>query len=390
MPNAVVQEAPTTARDPRAIARGLRPLVESEAQRSDQSLTLSAPLVEAFAESGLFHLMVPREFGGAEADTDTILDVFADLAWADGTVGWSLMANASSTSYVSFLAPEAGAAMVRGNPLGCSAGMYAPLGGQAHKEGSGFRVSGNYSFGSGCAHATHFGGGAFEVHDGQMAPPDETGVPAMLCYYVPREKVEIRSNWDTLGLRGTGSFDYSVPEQFVEEGWTFPLLHAEVHTGGPLFHLGPIALAGLGHAGWAIGLGLRALDEIEGVVKGGRMRLGQTMLKDQQVFQRELGVQRQAMRAAELLAHDSFGRAVDHVSRGNPLTKAVLDDTRAATSWVTRVAEEAVLFAYRNSGSAGLRNPSRIQQCLRDMMTGSRHVFVDDKNFEDAAQARLG
>ena len=200
MPNAVVQEAPTTARDPRAIARGLRPLVESEAQRSDQSLTLSAPLVEAFAESGLFHLMVPREFGGAEADTDTILDVFADLAWADGSVGWSLMANASSTSYVSFLAPEAGAAMVRGNPLGCSAGMYAPLGGQAHKEGSGFRVSGNYSFGSGCAHATHFGGGAFEFHDGQMAPPDETGFPAMLCYYVPREKVEIRSNWDTLGL----------------------------------------------------------------------------------------------------------------------------------------------------------------------------------------------
>ncbi|MFM7142134.1 MAG: acyl-CoA dehydrogenase family protein, partial [Alphaproteobacteria bacterium] len=187
-----VHDAAVSARDPRARARDLRPLVEAEAERTDQSLTLSAPLVDAFADAGLFHLMVPREFGGAEADTDTILDVFADLAWADGSVGWSLMANASSTSYVSFIAPDAGAAMVRGNPRGCSAGMYAPLGGQAHKEGDRFRVSGTYGFGSGCAHASWFGGGAFEFHDGQMAPPDETGFPAMLCYYVPRESVEIR------------------------------------------------------------------------------------------------------------------------------------------------------------------------------------------------------
>jgi indole-3-acetate monooxygenase len=376
--------------DPRRLARELRPLIEAEAATTDQTRTLSAPLVEAFATTGLLHLMVPRAFGGGEADPSTILDVFADLTYADGSVGWSLMANASSTAYVAFLEPRAGAAMVQGNPSGCSAGMYAPIGGQAHREGDGFRVTGNYQFGSGCAHATHFGGGAFEYVDGNMAPPDPaTGFPAMRCYYVPRDRVELRDNWHTLGLRGTGSFDYHVPEQMVEEGWTFPLLNAEVRTGGPLFHLGPIALAGLGHAGWAIGLGLRALDEIETIVTGGRMRLGQTMLKDQQVFQRELGVQRQAMRAATLLAHDSFGRAFVFVEQGNPLTKEVLDDTRAATSWVTRVAEEAVLFAYRNAGSAGLRNPSRLQQCLRDMLTGGRHVFVDDKNFEHAVQPRL-
>jgi len=40
-----------------------------------------------------------------------------------------------------------------------SAGMYSPMGGQAHKEGSAYRVTGNYQFGSGCAHATYFAGG---------------------------------------------------------------------------------------------------------------------------------------------------------------------------------------------------------------------------------------
>lgn len=383
---------PTTtvaSRDPRATARNLRPLVEAEADATDGALTLTRPLVDAFAQAGLFHLMVPRDLGGDEADPDTILDVFDDLAYADGSIGWSLMANASSTAYVAYLAPSAAATMVRDDPYGCSAGMYAPLGGQAHREPGGFRVTGNYQFGSGCAHATYFGGGAFEFHDGEMPPPDESGFPAMRCYYVPRERVELKRNWDTLGLRGTGSFDYHVPEQLVDEGWTFALLHAEVHTGGPLFHLGPIPLAGLGHAGWALGVARRALDEIETIARSGRMRLGQTMLRDQQVFQREFGVQRQALRAATLLAHDSFGRAFAHVARGDAMTKAVVDDTRAATSWVTRTAEEAVLFAYRNAGSGGLRNPSRLQRCLRDMLTGGRHVFVDDKSFEDAVQAQL-
>ena len=32
-----------------------------------------------------------------------VLDVFEELAYADGSVGWSLMANASATSYVAFL-----------------------------------------------------------------------------------------------------------------------------------------------------------------------------------------------------------------------------------------------------------------------------------------------
>ena len=62
--------------DPLAEAKALRPLVEAEADATDEGLTLSQPLVEAFAKSKLFHLMVPEAFGGLEADSDTLLDVF--------------------------------------------------------------------------------------------------------------------------------------------------------------------------------------------------------------------------------------------------------------------------------------------------------------------------
>src|SRR5690606_29573159 len=69
--------------------RSLRPLIEAEADATDRELTLTKPVIEALTETGLFHLMVPRALGGAEADCRTILDVFEELAHMDGSIAWS-------------------------------------------------------------------------------------------------------------------------------------------------------------------------------------------------------------------------------------------------------------------------------------------------------------
>ncbi len=97
-----------------ARARSLRDLVEAEADASDDELTMTKPVIEAFIESGLFHIMVPKALGGLEADSDTIIDVFEELAHQDGSTGWSQMANASATSYCAFLDPDLAAEMKAG------------------------------------------------------------------------------------------------------------------------------------------------------------------------------------------------------------------------------------------------------------------------------------
>ena len=106
----------STAPDLAAAARALRPLVEAEADASDDALTPTRKVVDAAADAGVFQLMVPRALGGHEADASTILDVFEELSRADGSIGWTLMANASATSYVSFLDPQVAAGMVKGRP----------------------------------------------------------------------------------------------------------------------------------------------------------------------------------------------------------------------------------------------------------------------------------
>jgi alkylation response protein AidB-like acyl-CoA dehydrogenase len=370
-------------------ARALRPLIEAEADASDRELTLTKPLIEAFTKTGLFHMMVPKALGGAEVDCKTAIDIFEELAHQDGSIGWSQMANASATAYCAFIDPDAAREMVGGKPDAVFAGQFAPRG-AIKREGSGFRLSGEYGFGSGSGHASYLGGGGFVMGDNGAPEILPSGLPAYLCYFVPKSKVEMKGGWDVMGLKGTGSFDYRVPEQLVDARNSFYLFEPKVRTGGPIYGLGAAALAGLGHAGWGLGVARRALHEIVLIARGGRSRLGSASLIDQQVFRRDLGERMFALNAVRTLNHEVYGRMERRLQAGETLAKIDNDEMMGATAYLTQVCEEIVTWAYRNAGSQGLRNPSVIQRCFRDMLTGGLHVFVDRRSYEEFAKGKLG
>jgi alkylation response protein AidB-like acyl-CoA dehydrogenase len=370
-------------------ARALRPLIEAEADASDRVLTLTKPLIEAFTKTGLFHMMVPKALGGSEVDCKTAIDVFEELAHQDGSIGWSQMANASATAYCAFIDPDAAREMVGGKPDAVFAGQFAPRG-AIKREGSGFRLSGEYGFGSGSGHASYLGGGGFVMGDNGAPEILPSGLPAYLCYFVPKSKVEMKGGWDVMGLKGTGSFDYRVPEQLVDARNSFYLFEPKVRTGGPIYGLGAAALAGLGHAGWGLGVARRALHEIVLIARGGRSRLGSASLIDQQVFRRDLGERMFALNAVRTLNHEVYGRMERRLQAGETLAKIDNDEMMGATAYLTQVCEEIVTWAYRNAGSQGLRNPSVIQRCFRDMLTGGLHVFVDRRSYEEFAKGKLG
>jgi len=375
--------------DLRAEARALRPLVESQADATDETLTMTPPVVEAFENSGLFHIMVPKALGGHEADCGTILDVFEELCHQDGSIGWSQMANASATSYCAFLDPEAAKEMVGDRPGSVFAGQFAPRG-HIERDGDQFRVSGEYGFGSGSAHASYIGGGGMIMGDDGAPEMLPSGMPAYLCYFVPKANVEMKDGWDAMGLRGTGSFDYGVPEQSVDPKYSFWLFDHEVRTGGPFYGIGATALAGLGHAGWGLGVAQRALDEIAKIAVGGRARMGSAAVVDQQLFQREFGERTFALNSVRTLVHEVYRRMEGRLHAGETLAKADNDEMMGTVAYLTQVAEDVALWAYRFAGSQGLRNPSLVQRCFRDMMTGGLHVFVDRKSYEEHAKNLLG
>ncbi len=373
--------------EPLAAARELRSLIESEADAVDTACTMTPAVVDAIDKAGLFRLSTPRDLGGMEADVATIVDVCEELAYADGSVGWAFAQNITVGAYAAYLAPAYAEPLAQAR---AGAGMFAPLG-AAHEQEGGYTVSGSYKFGSGSGHAQFMGGAALIMRDGEVAVMEDGALP-VLGFIVPADRVELKRDWDVMGLRGTGSFDFDVPEQFVETGRTFSLFDARIVNGGPIYGLGPVPLGTISSCAWALGVAERALEEIAAVARGGRARMGQTALRDQQVFQRDFGLHKIGVQAARSLAKDSYGRAVETVAAGAP--KDVCEDqireTKAAANYIVRVAKEAVTFAWEVSGSVGIRNPSLLQRCFRDMYVGGAHMVFDDRNYNQLAMPSLG
>ena len=375
----------TALADPLAIARSLSPLVEQEAAAAEHAGTLPQSLIDAFRESGLFALQIPRSLGGFEADAETSLAVYEEVCRADGSAGWTLLANASTSAFATTYTSDEAVRTMFASGIPTHAGQFSPRG-RAEADAGGYTITGHYSFGSGSGHADWIGGGALEIVDGAprlLAP----GRPAIRVFFVPRARVEFVGNWDVIGLIGTGSFDYVVPEQHVDSGFTFDLLGDRPQRGGPIYRLGVLGLALIGHAGFALGIGRRALDEVT-VIARTKQRMGAaTRIGDRERFQFELGRNDAALRSARAFVYDCFGEAQAELDRGNDLAPAEFLRLRQATTYATHVAVDVTRFAYSFAGTDPIRTPSALGRCFRDIHAASQHLVVDDVNLVLAGQS---
>ncbi len=370
-------------------ARALRPLIEHDAAQAEAESSTTDVVVDALAEAELFWIMVPRDLGGAEAAIEDVLSVFEELAYADGSTGWSAMANVTSSAFAAiYSSDDAAKTMFNGEGRGIHAGMLGPVG-SARATDDGFIVDGKYQFGSGCAHATWFGAGTQEVDGAGERLNDESGMPALRVVFLRPEQVELHGNWDVLGLAGTGSYDYSVADQFVPEGFSFPLLAATPRRGGAAYNIGLFGIVASGHAGFALGVGARALDELLALVPTKQRMGGFTPVSDEQLFQHDFAMHDAALRAARAYVFDVFGLAEAVAVAGDAPSLVQQQRMRQATTYATRVAADAARFAYTWAGTSALRNGGVLQRCFRDIHAGTQHVYVDNNTLTGYTQSLL-
>jgi alkylation response protein AidB-like acyl-CoA dehydrogenase len=369
-----------------ARARAIAPLIEAEADRAEADTTTTAAVVDALRDSELFWLLVPSEFGGLDTDVSTALAVFETLAYADGSVGWSAMANSTSSCFAAIYTGESAArTMFTDDQRAIHAGMLGPVG-SARRVDGGYRVTGRYSFGSGCAHASYIGAGTIETDDDGRQLTMDSGLPAMRVVLMPRDEVDFRGNWDVIGLQATGSYDYVVDDVFVPEDFTYSLLEHTQQRGGENYGIGLFAITGAGHAGFGLGVGRRALDEITKLASTRVRMAGFATIGAEQLFQHDLGIHDCALRAARALVFDTYADADAQARAKGAVDVTTQARARAVATYATRVATDATRFAFSWAGSAGLRD-GVVQRCLRDLLAGSQHIYVDNNTLTGYATA---
>jgi alkylation response protein AidB-like acyl-CoA dehydrogenase len=341
-------------------ADAMRPLIERHAGEQERLGRLHDEVVEAFHAAGFFGITTPRELGGSELTPRQSLELLARVSYADASTGWVLFATSGCTGLAgAFLGDDAVAEIFGGARMPIIAGQ-GTRPGTAVSAGDGYRLSGEWSFGSGIKHAqwTHSGGIV-----------QETGEMKILV--APREDAQLSDNWDVMGLRATGSIDYTMRDVHVPASFTQSAVALEPRRGGAYYTIGLVPLASLGHTGWALGVGRRLLDELQALVAERRGRPGG--VADNEAFLIGYADAEARLRAARALVHETWAGIEAKTSRGESLD--VRDNTllRLAltnTTWSTQAVAE---FVYQWSGTTGLRS-GIVQRFFRDVHAGTQHI----------------
>ena len=364
--------------------RRVRPTLEEGLEESEQTGTLPAASVEALYASGLLRLKMPHVLGGAEADLVTQLDVLEAVSRIDPASGWCLMIGAASLGGLSAFLPDDSIeeVFVGGQPPKV-AGAAAPTGTATPVDG-GYRVTGRWQFGSGIQHAEWVSAGA-------RTASGYEGVPRQLRVIMPRNKVKVYDNWQVMGLRGTGSCDFSVEDLFVPDGFAWDATLTEPMRGGALYRLGRPAFVTNEHSAFALGVARRALDAITEVAASKTRGYNSVnLLANRPAFQGMLGECDMRLRAARALNVEILEDAWQSVCAGHTPPAPLQAQMRSCATYTTDVAAEVTSRAFRFGGGAALFNTSVLQQCLRDINAAAQHQMVSDTAYENHGQFLLG
>lgn len=368
-------------------ARALGPMIDAAAQANEEATELSPEVWKAIDDAGLFSIMVPRAAGGGEAHPVEQIDVIAELSYWDGSTGWyghAVMTGGGVAG--AFLADGAIAQVFPGGRYTHCSGQVAPSG-KAEKVGDHYRVSGRYSFATGSPRANWLVGG-YLLHDKGEPVLDANGQPTLLWAIVPRANVKFLGNWDVLGLRGTGSVDFEVPEQLIHEDFTFNVGNPVPRRGGALYRMGFMTFSCISHGAFALGAGRRMLEEW-GKFARTKERGPGMKLRDMQTFQRDYAQAYTDLTSAECWMKDVYSRLYDAAVAGT-VTPQMQLDAKIAGSHAYATAMRIANAAYAASTTTGLRKGCAIQRFFRDITGGNAHVLTGEMSWIEAGRVLGG
>jgi indole-3-acetate monooxygenase len=358
-----------------AAVTSLGPLVRRNAERNEATGRITDEVIDALHETGAFGMWVPRELGGAELDPVRSLELLQTISYHDASTGWVLMAAALPIGAAgAFLPDPAVAKLFGGERFPVMAGQGTRPGKAVPADG-GYRLSGNWNFASGIKHAQW-------IHTGAAVD----GQPMKICI-VPVSDATFAENWDVMGLRATGSIDYSISDVYVPDDYTHEALADKPLRGGSLYHLSVIGFAMIAHTAWALGVTRRLLDELSTLAQEKTGRPGQ--LVDSDSFHAEFARAEARARSARALAYERWEAVTAALDAGRLLTERDQSLLRLAMHNATWTAEEVAVFVYSSAGTTGLRSGT-IQRLFRDAHGGTQHITSGPAVLQNAGRELAG
>ena len=201
-------------------ARALGPELREYAARHDEDATFVEESYQALKEEGLFKALVPAELGGGGAGFRDICELIRELGKACGStaLAFSMHTHLVAATVWKYRKGQPGEALLRkvvDNDLilvSTGAGDWLDSNGALEKVDGGYRYTAKKPFASGSPM------GDVMITSGRYEDPAEGPMVLHFPLALAAEGVRVASDWDTHGMRGTGSNTVIIERAFIPDG----------------------------------------------------------------------------------------------------------------------------------------------------------------------------
>jgi alkylation response protein AidB-like acyl-CoA dehydrogenase len=381
--------APSYSRDDLlAAVRALAPRLRADAAETERGRTLPEALVGAMVEAGLYSMLLPRSLGGGQVDPLTYFEVVEALARAESAAGWSVLISTSTSTMTARGLPDETLAAMFTSPREMVMAGSGPPKGRAIRVPGGYRLTGRWSQGSNILVARWIHVGC-HLYEGDRPCPGPDGRPIYLRCVLPASETAAVDTWDTTGMRGTGSHDFTIADAFVPD--------ERVHTGAEVSHRPEplyqfVGWTHVAHAALGLGIARVAIEEFVDLA-GGKLatwHASEGRLAARTTIQAKVARAEALVGSGRAYVREATRDTWETVSRGerpSPDQRAVF---RLAIAHAMDSAVEAVDLMYRAGGATSIYARSRLDRCLRDVHTAAAHVWVAPDTYELAGRLLLG
>ncbi|HUK58729.1 MAG TPA: acyl-CoA dehydrogenase family protein [Stellaceae bacterium] len=367
---------------PLARAKAIGTLISGEALAAERLTRLTDKVAAALLDANLFSILVPAADGGCGGSRTELFETAEEIARADGSAGWCVaLCNGINASVHAGASARARREVFGDGPVACW-GSLLPRAKSLEANG-GFRVSGNFGWGSGSSLAR------WVVVPAPIEPRD--GQQWFRGHLLPRADVEIKEgSWDAMGLRATASIDYTIVDKFVPAERTFEYPYLPTANPREISARGVIGLTQIGITAFASGVALRALAELVAAAPNIKRSAAEGSPADDNFVQFGIGEAEGRLKAARAYYLDCLAAQDRAIAEGHaPEASRTLDIMQAALT-LTRAARDATVFAFDNAGTTAILAGNPLQRCLRDIFAGLKHASLTPAILGRIGKVRLG
>ncbi len=366
-----------------ARARSLQDLIRAQQDEAEERGHYTPAVHERMIELGLYHLLTPRRYGGAEVSLRTWLRTVIEIATGDPGTGWCYCLGHSHNIQAASLFPAPVQDELFSAPEGYFRASHslAPAGVAVPVEG-GYRLTGVSRYQSGSPYATH----AIVLVRVEGEEP-----PRALQAIIPATQFRLLDDWGggrVLGMRASGSNsvafdDVFVPaERMAPPTWAGQVPAAETGAalhGNPLYIGSVQTFLGAELAAVVVGTARAAIDEWTELSRTRMSPLPPFVPRDRDpASQRILGeavVKTDAAEAMLLQVADTITQWAEDFAAGRaPLTRGMDTRLNGLGLEAGRLAAEAVEMLVSSAGSSEARPGRRMERYSRDVQMYRTHA----------------